>query len=248
MHRAELGDYLDEFLAVSRARDYCPNGLQVEGRPQVRRVLCGVSASQALVDMAAEEGFDSIIVHHGYFWKGEDSRVTGVRRKRLKALLTHDINLFAYHLPLDLHPEVGNNARLGALLGWEEKARFGDQDLGWLGQPASVASAESLASELSQRLGREAMLVGDGERQVRRVAWCTGGAQGMFEQAIAAGADLYVSGEISEPTVHLARESGVPYVAAGHHATETHGIRALAAHLAERFSLETRFVDLDNPV
>ena len=248
MQLVDLLAHLDQLLEVARYRDYSPNGLQVEGRAEVHRVLCGVTASQALLDRAVDEGCDAVIVHHGYFWRGEDGRVTGIRKRRLATLLRHDISLIAYHLPLDGHPLIGNNAQLGSLAGWLEEGRFGEQDLVWIGRPKVEASAAQIAGALSALLGREALLIGDGERSVRRVAWCTGGAQGYFEQAIAAGADLYVSGEISEQTVHLARESGVPYLAAGHHATERYGIRALAEHLRERCGLEAAFVDLDNPV
>ncbi len=248
MQLIELQTHLDELLDVARFRDYSPNGLQVEGRAEVRRVLCGVTASQALVDRAVEGGFDAILVHHGYFWRGEDGRITGIRKRRLASLLRNDISLLAYHLPLDAHPELGNNAQLGRLLGWTGDGRFGEQDLGWIGRPEHVCPAAHAARSLAARLGREPMLVGDPERSVRRVAWCTGGAQGYFEQAISAGADLYVSGEISEQTVHLARESGVPYIAAGHHATERYGIHALAEHLRQCLALDAQFIDLDNPV
>lgn len=248
MQLGALLAHLDELLEVARFRDYSPNGLQVEGRGEVRRILCGVTASQALLDRAVTEGVDAIVVHHGYFWRGEDGRITGIRKRRLATLLNNDINLIAYHLPLDAHPTLGNNAQLAALGGWVGEGRFGEQDLAWIGKPAGIAPASQIARELSAQLGREAMLVGDGERPVRRIAWCTGGAQGYFEQAIAAGADLYVSGEISEQTVHLARESGVPYVAAGHHATERYGIRALSGYLRESLALDARFADLDNPV
>ncbi|THF63727.1 Nif3-like dinuclear metal center hexameric protein [Pseudothauera nasutitermitis] len=243
-----LHTHLDELLEVSRLRDYCPNGLQVEGRPEVRRVLCGVTASQELVDRAVADGFDALLVHHGYFWKGEDGRITGIRKRRLGALLRHDISLLAYHLPLDVHAELGNNAQLGRLMGWRALGRFADQELGWLGAPEQLESAGQLARGVAARLGRDPLLVGDADRPVRRVAWCTGGAQGYFEQAILAGADLYVSGEISEQTVHLARESGVPYLAAGHHATERYGAKALARYLRETLGLDAEFVDLDNPV
>ncbi|MCB1957430.1 MAG: Nif3-like dinuclear metal center hexameric protein [Rhodocyclaceae bacterium] len=247
MQRDELERHLSELLAVDRARDYCPNGLQVEGRPRIERVLCGVTASQALLDLAVGGGFDAVVVHHGYFWKGEDARVRGIRRHRLKALLAHDINLFAYHLPLDMHPELGNNAQLGRLMGWQGQAAFGEQDLGWLAPLDAPVPAERMAEQLSERLARTALLVGDDSRLVHRVAWCTGGAQGLFEAAIEAGADLFVSGEISEQTTHLARESGVPFVAAGHHATERYGIQALSAYLGERLGLDSRFEDLPNP-
>lgn len=248
MLRTELQAYLEQLLAAPRVKDYCPNGLQVEGRIEVQRVVCGVTASQALIEAAIARKADAIFVHHGYFWRGEDGRITGMRRARLRALLTHDINLFAWHLPLDLHPELGNNAQLGALMGWQPDARFADQDIGFIGTPGSEMSADDIARILAQRLGRAPLLVGEGARVVRRIAWCTGGAQGYFEQAIAAGADLYVSGEISEQTVHVARESGVPFIAAGHHATERYGAMAVGRHLAERFGLECEFVDVDNPV
>ena len=248
MLRTELQAYLEQLLAAPRVKDYCPNGLQVEGRIDVQRVVCGVTASQALIEAAIERKADAIFVHHGYFWRGEDGRITGMRRARLRALLTHDINLFAWHLPLDLHPELGNNAQLGALMGWQPDARFADQDIGFIGTPGVEMSADDISQTLAQRLGRTPLLVGEGARPVRRIAWCTGGAQGYFEQAIAAGADLYVSGEISEQTVHVARESGVPFIAAGHHATERYGAMAVGRHLAERFGLECEFVDVDNPV
>ena len=249
MQLIELRNHLDTLLDAQRLKDYCPNGLQVEGRPEVARVLCGVTASQALLDRAVAGGHDAVFVHHGLFWKGEDGRVTGFRRQRLRALLANDINLFAYHLPLDVHPELGNNAQLGKRMGWQGEGRFADQDLGWIGRPREPGQrAQTIADALAQTLGRVPLLVGDGDRPVRRVAWCTGGAQGYFEQAILAGADLYVSGEISEQTVHLARESGVPYIAAGHHATERYGAQAIAAYLADELGLEAEIVDVDNPV
>jgi dinuclear metal center YbgI/SA1388 family protein len=248
MRLVELHQHLDALLETARWRDYCPNGLQVEGRPEVQRVLCGVTASQALVDAAVDGGYDALLVHHGYFWRGEDGRVTGIRRRRLGALLVHDISLLAYHLPLDGHPVLGNNAQLAQVMGWRGEGHFGDQDIGWIGAPLEVGlSARDIAARLADRLEREPLLVGDARRAVARIAWCSGGAQSLFEQAIAAGADLYVSGEISEQTVHLARESGVPYLAAGHHATERYGIRALARHLNEQ-GLKADFLDLPNPV
>lgn len=247
MQRTELETYLAQLLDVTSFRDYSPNGLQVEGRPEVRRVLAGVSASQALLDAAVEWGADAVLVHHGYFWKGEDGRITGLKKKRLGTLLRQDISLFAYHLPLDAHPELGNNAQLARELGWTVDGRFAEQDIGFLGRCGEALPAGELARRVALALGREPLLVGDAARKVARVAWCSGGAQGYFEQAIAAGAELFLSGEISEQTTHLARESGVPFLAAGHHATERYGVRALAAHLKERFGLECRFLDIDNP-
>jgi dinuclear metal center YbgI/SA1388 family protein len=248
MERDSLRDNLDQLLDVARFRDYCPNGLQVEGRPQVARVLCGVSASQALLDAAVARGADAVVVHHGWFWKSEDGRVTGIRKQRLATLLRHDISLFGYHLPLDAHPFLGNNAQLAEHLGWQVEGRFAEQDIGFIGALAAPLAATDLAANLERSLGRAPLLVGDGSRQVKRLAWCSGGAQGYFEQAIALGVDCYVSGEISEQTTHLARESGVPYIAAGHHATERYGIEALAGYLRDQLGLDAEFLDLDNPV
>jgi dinuclear metal center YbgI/SA1388 family protein len=248
MHRDELRAYLDGLLEAARFRDYCPNGLQVEGRSEVRRIVCGVTASQALLDQAVARDADAVLVHHGWFWKNEENRITGIRKTRMATLLGRDINLFAYHLPLDAHPEFGNNAQLARLSGWRVEGRFAEQDLGFLGSPAQPATATQIAGALEALLGRAVLVVGAGQRPVLRLAWCSGGAQGLFEQAIAAGADCYISGEISEQTVHLARESGVPYIAAGHHATERFGPLALAAHLRDALGFDSEFVDVDNPV
>jgi dinuclear metal center YbgI/SA1388 family protein len=248
MKREELVDYLDGLLVPGKFRDYCPNGLQVEGRDQVVRLVAGVTASQALLDAAVARNADAILVHHGYFWKGEDGRVTGIRRQRLATLLAHDINLLAYHLPLDAHPELGNNAQLAQRLGWMPEGYFGEQDIAWLGSLETPADLDTLAADVQRVLGRVPLVIGQGGRPIRRIAWCSGGAQGYFEQAIALGVDAYVSGEISEQTVHLARESGVAYIAAGHHATERFGVQAVANHLALQFGINCEFVDLDNPV
>jgi len=259
MQRRELVAYLDEMLAAARFRDYCPNGLQVEGRAEIGHIICGVTASQALIDVAVERGADAILVHHGWFWKGEDGRITGFRKRRLQTLLARDINLIAYHLPLDAHAELGNNAQLALRLGWEVTGRFAEQDIGFIGAPVratgapdAVPPAPTFAHELAEQVervfGRAPLLVGDGQREVKKVAWCSGGAQSYFEQAILAGADLFMSGEISEQTVHLARESGVPYLAAGHHATERYGVMALGRHLAERFGVTCDYIEIDNPV
>jgi dinuclear metal center YbgI/SA1388 family protein len=249
MLREELGAYLDGMLEAERFRDYCPNGLQVEGRAEIRRIVSGVTANRPLIEAAIARGADAILVHHGWFWKNEDGRVTGFRKQRLQALLAHDINLFAYHLPLDAHAEFGNNAQLAQRLGWQVTGRFAEQDIGFLGAVLPAPTfAQDLATRVGAVLGRKPLLIGDPERKVATVAWCSGGAQGYFEQAILAGADLYVSGEISEQTVHLARESGVPYLAAGHHATERYGVMALGAHLTERFGMACDYVEIDNPV
>jgi dinuclear metal center YbgI/SA1388 family protein len=246
-HRAEIETHLAGLLAVDRFKDYGPNGLQVEGRAEVRRLVSGVTASLALIDAAIEAGADALLVHHGLFWRGQDGRVTGWMRQRLGRLLAHDINLFAYHLPLDAHAELGNNAQLARELGLLADARFGEQDLGFIGPAAGAVSAAALAAQVGRQLGREPVLLpGDG-RMLRRISWCTGGAQGHFEAAIAAGADAFLTGEISEPQAHLSRETGVAFLACGHHATERYGAPAVGKHLAARFGIEHRFIDIDNP-
>ncbi len=247
MQREELARYLDDLLEAARFRDYSPNGLQVEGRAEIRRVVTGVTASQALLDAAIERGADAVLVHHGWFWRGEDGRVTGFRQRRMKTLLAADLNLLAYHLPLDAHPTLGNNAGLARQLGWQATGRFGEQDIGWQGELAAPQSLDALAAQIGQGLGRLPLAIGTGERPIKRLAWCTGGAQSYFEQAIALGVDAFVSGEISEQTVHLARETGVAYLACGHHATERFGPAALAEHL-NGLGLTAEFVDIDNPV
>jgi dinuclear metal center YbgI/SA1388 family protein len=247
-HRNELESHLQTLLEVSRFQDYGPNGLQVEGKPEVHRLVCGVTASLALIDAAIEAGADALLVHHGLFWRGQDGRVVGWMKARLARLLAHDINLYAYHLPLDAHPSLGNNAQLAQRMGWQVEGRFGEQGLGFIGQAAAdTGDAQALAAVLGDRLQRSPVLVpGDG-RPLRRVAWCSGGAQSYFEAAVAAGADAFVTGEISEPQAHLARETGVAFLACGHHATERGGAAAVGAHLAETFGLEHHFIDLPNP-
>ena len=248
MKREELTRYLDDLLDSARFRDYCPNGLQVEGSAEVRHIVAGVTASQLLVDTAIARGADTLLVHHGWFWRGEDGRIAGFRKARLQALLGNDINLFAYHLPLDGHAEFGNNAQLAKRLAWTVEGRFGEQDIGWHGRTAETMTLTELTRRIAAGLCREPLVIGDEKRSVQRIAWCSGGAQSLFEQAIEQGVDVYVTGEISEQNVHLARESGVAYIAAGHHASERYGVQALAAHLAERFGLACEFVDIDNPV
>ena len=248
MQRDDLRHTLDTLLETARFHDYCPNGLQVEGCETVTRIVCGVTASQALIDAAIARDADAVLVHHGWFWKSEDGRVTGFRRRRMASLLAHDINLFAYHLPLDAHPLLGNNAQLAARLGWRIEGNFGEQNIGFVGAPPASTFAGALAEHLTQSIGRQSLLIGDPQQVVKRIAWCSGGAQDYFEAALATGADVYVSGEISEQTVHLARETGMSFIAAGHHATERYGVQALAAYLTEKCGLDCTFVDIDNPV
>ena len=247
MNREQLRNTLDTLLDAARFRDYCPNGLQVEGRADVRHVVSGVTASLALIERAIEMKADTVLVHHGLFWKGDDMRIVGPKKKRLELLLGHGVNLFAYHLPLDAHAELGNNAQLAKQLGFRTTGRFAEQEIGFLGELETAAPAEALAARVSEALGRKALVVGPLERVVKRIAWCTGGAQGYFEQAIAAGCDAFLSGEISEQTTHLAREAGVAYIAAGHHATERYGVQGVGAWLQARHGVEHRFIDDDNP-
>ena len=246
--RQELQTALDALLQPDTFKDYCPNGLQVEGRVAVRKVVSGVTASLALIDAAIAQGADTILVHHGLFWRGYDGRVTGWMRQRLGQLLAHNINLFAYHLPLDAHGELGNNAQLGKRLGLEVTGRFGDQRMGWLGAASTdFSDARALARHVESVLEHSVVLVPGRTGPLKRIAWCSGGAQGYFEAAIAAGADAFVTGEISEPQAHLARETGVAYLAGGHHATERYGAPAVAAHVCAQFGLEHVFIDVDNP-
>lgn len=248
--RQALLQALDDLLQPARFRDYGPNGLQVEGRDEIRTLISGVTASRALIEAAISRRADAIFVHHGLFWRGQDGRVTGWMKQRLALLLEHDINLYAYHLPLDAHPELGNNAQLGLRLGLAGRAAFGDQDLGWLGERADghvYEGAAALAADVQARLGRSVTLVDAAAGPVRRIAWCTGGAQGTFEAAIAAGAQAYITGEISEPQAHYARECGVAYLACGHHATERYGAPAVADRVARQLGLTHEFIDIDNP-
>ena len=248
----DLTLYLDGELQPDRFQDYCPNGLQVEGRSMVQRLVTGVTACQELLDEAVAWNADAVLVHHGYFWRGEAERIVGIKRRRIAALLLNDVSLYAYHLPLDAHPRFGNNARLGELLGLElarqEPLHPGREDnIGNIGTLPDAMSAGDFVARIEQITGRSALHVGDAAAGVQRIAWCTGGAQGYIEAAVTAGAELFVTGEVSEQTVHVAREEGIHFVAAGHHVTERYGAQALGEHLASQFGLEHRFVDIDNP-
>lgn len=244
----QLVETADRYLESARIQDYCPNGLQVQGREQVRLLVSGVTASQQLLDAAVAAGADAILVHHGYFWKNEDARLIGMKHRRIKTLLSHDISLLAYHLPLDVHPEVGNNVQLGRRLGLQDiRPLPGDaKGLIWHGELPQAQSAADFGRQVADVLQREPLVV-DGRRAIRRLAWCTGGAQGYIDQAIAAGVDAYLTGEVSEQTVHSARENGVSFFAAGHHATERYGVQALGDHLAAQLGIQHLFIDCDNP-
>ena len=247
----ELLAYTDECLQSGQYRDYCPNGLQVEGRAVLSKLATGVTASQQLLDAAIAWGADAILVHHGYFWSGEKAEIVGMKRRRIATLLNNDVSLLAYHLPLDGHPQLGNNARLGQLMGiptWEPLQPGDPASVGNIGSLPRAQPAGELVAALERITGRRPLHIGDAAAPVQRIAWCTGAAQGYIEAAVAAGADLFLTGEASEQTVHVAREEGIHFVAAGHHATERYGVQALGDHLAEKFGLQHRFIDIDNPV
>ena len=248
MQLTELSDYIGRLLDVSRFRDHCPNGIQVEGRAEVLRIATGVTASQRLLDAATAWKADAIIVHHGYFWKNEDAAVTGIKKRRIAHLLQNDMSLLAYHLPLDAHPELGNNAQLATRLGLRQAGRFGEQDIAWRGDLLQPQTLSKFVEHITLTLQRAPLVIGDGERMLRKIAWCSGAAQGYFDQAVALGVDAFLTGEVSEQNVHVAEETGVAFISAGHHATERYGVKALGEHLAQQFKIEQRFFDMDNPV
>ncbi|MDZ7803186.1 MAG: Nif3-like dinuclear metal center hexameric protein [Thiohalophilus sp.] len=250
MQLSDLVRYLDDLLEVERFTDYCPNGLQVEGGATINRLVCGVTASQALIEAAIETGADALLVHHGYFWKGEAAPIVGIKKRRIARLLENGISLLAYHLPLDAHPVYGNNVQLAKVLGLKVAGSFGppgNPAIGLYGSLSEPLSGEALAAQITDRLGRAPLHVGEALAPVSKLAWCTGGAQGLIEEAVRLGVDAYLTGEVSEQTVHLARENGIHFYAAGHHATERYGARALGEHVAEHFGIEQQFIDIDNP-
>ena len=239
---------LANFLQVGKFQDYCPNGLQVEGRPQVRRIVSGVTASQALIEAAIAADADAILVHHGYFWRGEAAEVTGLKRNRLKRLLTHDLSLLAYHLPLDAHAEIGNNVQLGHVFEWPITRYLDDKNMLPMAELPQAMALAQLGEHVSASLGREAQLLGDPQKRVRTVAWCTGAAQSYIQQAVNAGVDVFISGEVSEQTWHTVCETETAYISAGHHATERYGVQALGQWIAEKYGIEHIYIELDNPV
>lgn len=246
----QLESHLQDLLSPHKFKDYCPNGLQVEGKKQVKKVVMGVSATQAFIDQAIAANADAIIVHHGYFWKGEDQCITAIKKKRLQSLLTHDINLFAYHLPLDVHASLGNNAQLAKLMNWQTTQGLEKDNplsVGLVGTCEPI-TAKALQDLLSQKLNFKPLMIGNDQQVISNIAWCTGGAQSYLQLAIDAGCDAFVTGEISENTVHLAQESGIHFYAAGHHATETGGVKALGDHLKDQFDIEVEFIDCPVPV
>jgi dinuclear metal center YbgI/SA1388 family protein len=244
----DLNNYLNQLLRPEQFSDYCPNGLQVEGRAEIQHIVTGVTASYQLLEAALAVKADAILVHHGYFWRGESLAITGIKKRRIQFLLKHDLNLIAYHLPLDAHAEFGNNVMLAKQLELAVAGWAGDKNMLLLAELSKPLSLKDFTQMIDVKLNRTSQVIGNLNQTVQKVALCTGAAQGYIEQAVIAGVDVYVSGEISEPTVHIARETGVSYIAAGHHATERYGIQALGEHLAEKFGLTHTFIDCDNPV
>lgn len=244
-----LRNFTDQLLEIGRYKDYCPNGLQVQGKQEIHKIITGVTASKALIEAAIDVKADAIFVHHGWFWRNDESAIVGQLFHRLKLLMDHEISLFAYHLPLDGHLKLGNNAQLAKLLGWEVTGQAINNELLWLGRPAkSNISLEQFAADIEKKLDRKPLLIGDPARKIKKIAWCTGAAQGYLQHAVEQGVDVFISGEVSEPTFHLAQESGVAYIAAGHHATERYGVDALGQALAKQFGITHEFIDIYNPV
>jgi len=242
-----LVETADKLLDINRFKDYAPNGLQLEGRSEVQKIVSGVTASQAFIDAAIEANADVLLVHHGWFWRGEDQRIVGMKKRRIKALLESDISLLGYHLPLDAHPELGNNAQLAKRLNFIRDGAMDKEGIGDYGHLEQALTVSELSQVMQENLQRTPTVVDSGDHPIKTIAWCTGGAQSYIGQAIALGVDAFVSGEISEQTTHEARENGIHYFAAGHHATERYGAPALGAYLAEQFGIAHQFIDIDNP-
>lgn len=247
----ELSSYLHDYLSVAKVKDYCPNGVQVEGSEVVKRIVGGVTASQALIDAAVEKNACAVLVHHGYFWKGESQPITGIKKKRIKQLLLNDMSLLAYHLPVDVHAECGNNVQLANALGISITGPLevgNPRSVGLVGTLDNSMTVHEFSEHVTAILGRKCEFIGDNDKVIQKIGFCTGAAQGMIDLAVSQNLDAYLSGEISEPTVHVARETGVAYFAAGHHATEKGGIQALGKHLVDKFNIEFEFIDINNPV
>ena len=246
----DLLAYTDDLLEVYRFKDYCPNGLQVEGRPVIHKLVSGVTASLVLIDAAIAARADALLVHHGYFWRNEQPCLVGIKRQRVMRLFAEQLSLLAYHLPLDAHPVYGNNAQLAELLGLVVDGRFGqgEQAIGMHGHLPQPLKATELAQQIGKRLNRAPLHIGEGSAVINTMAWCSGAAQEYLPAAVALGVDAFLTGEISEWCVHTARETGVHFFAAGHHATERGGVNALGKHLAQHFGFDHQFIDIDNPV
>ncbi|MFT4993132.1 MAG: dinuclear metal center YbgI/SA1388 family protein [Paraglaciecola sp.] len=250
IENSQLLGFLNDLLQPERVRDFCPNGLQVEGKKHIQKIVTGVTASQALIDEAIRLQVDAIFVHHGYFWKGEDPCVKGMKKQRLASLLAHDINLYAYHLPLDIHPTLGNNAQLAKLLDIQVEGGLetsNPSSVAMRGRFLTTQQPQQLARVIETKLGRKPLYEAASSTSINTVAWCTGGGQSYIELAAEQGIDAFITGEVSEQTIHTAREMGIHFFAAGHHATERYGAKAVGEHIADSLGLEVQFVDIDNP-
>ncbi len=251
IHRNDLEIHLNALLKPEQIKDFCPNGLQIQGSDEIHKIVTGVTATQALIEQAIHEKADALVVHHGFFWKNESYVIRGMKHKRIKALIENDISLFAYHLPLDIHPELGNNAQLAQLF------EINNVQPLEVGNPLSVAvrgefshhiSGDELQTRISQQLSRDCLHVSPpSNKKIKTVAWCSGGGQNYIELAAEQGIDAFISGEVSEQTTHVAREMDIHFYAAGHHATERYGAKALAKHLEDELSIPSLFIDIDNP-
>lgn len=244
----DLVNYAEQLMQADRFKDYCPNGLQVQGKAEIRKIVTGVTASMALLEAAKSAYADLILVHHGYFWRNEDDRIVGIKRNRISFLLKNDINLMAYHLPLDAHGIYGNNVQLGQLLDVSLAGFAGEANMVAYGSLAKHVTLREFSEQVSAKLHRTPLVMGDLDKVVSRIAWCTGAAQGYMDVAINLGVDVFLTGEVSEQITHLVLESGVAYIAAGHHATERYGVQALGEHLAEQFNIEHEFIDIRNDI
>ncbi|OOR99387.1 Nif3-like dinuclear metal center hexameric protein [Canicola haemoglobinophilus] len=250
MNNLELEQIINQKLNSAAISDYAPNGLQVEGKAHVQKIITGVTASQALIDYAVEQKADAILVHHGYFWKSENPCIRGMKGKRIKTLLQNDINMYGYHLPLDTHAELGNNAQLAKLLGIENLRPLENNNFSIpvYGDLIEALSGEAFAQRIEKVLGRKPLFCGENAPHlIRTIGICTGGGQGYIDLAAAKGLDAFITGEVSEQTIHSAREQGLHFFAAGHHATERYGIKALGEWLAKEYGFEVEFKDIDNP-
>lgn len=251
MKNRKLANKLDQLLEIHQFKDFCPNGLQIEGDDDVKKIITGVTANQALIDIAIEENADAILVHHGFFWKGEKQEIVGMKYNRIKALIENGINLYAYHLPLDVHPELGNNAQLARLLEIIDRRPLEPWDkrsVGRVGKFEQAITPDVLSARIESALFRKPLHIEGGKEEIKSIAWCTGGGQDYITIAAEQGIDAFISGEISERTVHIAREMGIHYYAAGHHATERYGVQALGQWLEEELDMDVLFLDIDNPV
>lgn len=254
----EFEQYLNQLLKPEQIKDFCPNGLQIQGKSEIKKVITGVTATQALIDQAIMEKADAIVVHHGYFWKNESYVIRGMKYQRIKALIEHGINLFAYHLPLDIHPQLGNNVQLAKLLGIEVTGplEIGNPlSVAIQGELVNVCHGQKFAQHISAQLSRQCLHIAPASNKpIKTVAWCTGGGQGYIELAAELGIDAFITGEASEQTTHVATEMDIHFFAAGHHATERYGAKALADHINEELAnnknlaIEAKFIDIDNPV